>query len=349
MTKPVPIEAAHAARDYQRQLDPDGVEVGVSRQAVDELVEFALQFEPQPLPGMMLTIIESRPPDAEPGDEPVATLEVPAMAGELNEIRLVDEGLDAMRFDLIRLNGRTYAPEVIEAEDGPCAHEAWSENCGSRTCVDCGERLITVDLSEAEPENPLEPEEIGICVGCAKPLRVGEVVTPYDDEVGHANCDDPFSLDVSPELIADPEIPPAMVLIGRPARYAPLGSVAWAIKQSSSLHVAGNGQELTLADVDEVLARLAGFDGEEVGSATVLSDTERLIRFLVDVVIAERDAEIADLRTSVIAFAGPFAAEYARDRNWPAGHMAAHHFDILERAGARMVDFVRHVEPGAVA
>lgn len=318
MTLPVPVEAA---REIAGEVEAHRSGAGhcslgtFDLELVSQLAEFALQFEPKPLPRMRLEILERRLPDLEPGDEPAASLEVPAMAGELNEIRLEDETLDAMRFDLIRLNGRVYAPEVIEAE----------------------------------PENPLEPEEIGICIGCAKPLRVGEVVTPYDDEVGHANCDDPFALDVSPELIADPGIPPAMVLIGRPARYAPLGSVAWAIKQPSSLHVAGNGQELTLADVNRVVSVLEALDKGLDDPTGGISDGARLIRFLVDVVIAERDAEIADLRTSVIAFAGPFAAEYARDRNWPAGHMAAHHFDILERAGARMVDFVRHVEPGAAA
>lgn len=51
--------------------------------------------------------------------------------------------------------------------------------------------------------------------------------------------------------------------------------------------------------------------------------------------------EIADLRTSVIAFGGPWAVEHARDLGLPDGHLHPTHYDILARAGARMDDFVR--------
>lgn len=52
-------------------------------------------------------------------------------------------------------------------------------------------------------------------------------------------------------------------------------------------------------------------------------------------------AEVADLRASVIAFGGPWAAAYARDHGLPPGHLHSTHYDILARAGARMNDFIR--------
>jgi len=60
-----------------------------------------------------------------------------------------------------------------------------------------------------------------------------------------------------------------------------------------------------------------------------------------DAEITRLRAEVADLRISVIAFCGPFAAEYARDRGYPHNHLHPHHYDILAKAGARMDDFVR--------
>lgn len=51
--------------------------------------------------------------------------------------------------------------------------------------------------------------------------------------------------------------------------------------------------------------------------------------------------ENADLKSDVIAFCAPWAVTYARDRGLPEGHLASGHYDILERCGARMVDFVR--------
>ncbi|MFC3628264.1 hypothetical protein ACFOM8_02260 [Paracoccus angustae] len=56
---------------------------------------------------------------------------------------------------------------------------------------------------------------------------------------------------------------------------------------------------------------------------------------------AETQAEIADLKTSVIAFGALWAAQYAKDRGLPDGHLIAGHYDILEKAGARMDSFTR--------
>ena len=52
-------------------------------------------------------------------------------------------------------------------------------------------------------------------------------------------------------------------------------------------------------------------------------------------------AENEDLKTSVIAFCGPWAARYASEWGLPEGTLHPTHYDILEKCGARMVDFVR--------
>ena len=50
-------------------------------------------------------------------------------------------------------------------------------------------------------------------------------------------------------------------------------------------------------------------------------------------------AENADLKTTVIAFCAPWAVEYAKDHGLDGLHPT--HYDILEKCGARMVDFDR--------
>lgn len=51
--------------------------------------------------------------------------------------------------------------------------------------------------------------------------------------------------------------------------------------------------------------------------------------------------EVADLKASVIAFAGPAAAELAKAHGFPDGHLHPQHYDLLERCGARMDSFAR--------
>lgn len=62
---------------------------------------------------------------------------------------------------------------------------------------------------------------------------------------------------------------------------------------------------------------------------SLLSDIERL------------EAENADLKLSVLAFAGPWADEWARRNDLPKGTLFPEHYDLLERCGARMDDFTR--------
>lgn len=51
--------------------------------------------------------------------------------------------------------------------------------------------------------------------------------------------------------------------------------------------------------------------------------------------------ELAEARETIIAFAGPWAAQYARDFGLPDGHLHPTHYDILVKAGARMDGFTR--------
>lgn len=60
--------------------------------------------------------------------------------------------------------------------------------------------------------------------------------------------------------------------------------------------------------------------------------------------IAELEDELAEARLSVIAFAGPAAQSYARERGYPPGMLHPIHYDILAKAGARMVDLRRAPE-----
>lgn len=52
-------------------------------------------------------------------------------------------------------------------------------------------------------------------------------------------------------------------------------------------------------------------------------------------------AEVADLKSSVIAFAGPAAVQWSEMFGLPKDHLHPHHYDLLERCGARLDDFTR--------
>ena len=57
--------------------------------------------------------------------------------------------------------------------------------------------------------------------------------------------------------------------------------------------------------------------------------------------LRELQAEIEDLKSSVIAFCAPWAVQYAKDWGLPDGHLDATHYDLLERCGGRMDAFTR--------
>jgi len=53
------------------------------------------------------------------------------------------------------------------------------------------------------------------------------------------------------------------------------------------------------------------------------------------------EKENADLKSTVVAFAGPHAVEVAKFHKLPKNHLLSNHYDLLKRCGGRMVDFVR--------
>ena len=83
------------------------------------------------------------------------------------------------------------------------------------------------------------------------------------------------------------------------------------------------------------------------GHVPPLTQSERDMATLLRLLSEERDrrveveAEVADLKQTVIAFAGPAAARYALDAGFAKGELHPTHYDVLARCGARMVDFKR--------
>lgn len=57
-----------------------------------------------------------------------------------------------------------------------------------------------------------EREQGPECINCGKPVEVGQVILPYDDETLHADCEHPYRLQVE----RGEGDPPAVVLIGDP-------------------------------------------------------------------------------------------------------------------------------------
>ena len=68
-----------------------------------------------------------------------------------------------------------------------------------------------------------EDMELGTCIGCGEPLRVGQILTVWDEETGHADCDKPF--DINHEHPADADWPHPVVLLGDPAVHVPLSKL----------------------------------------------------------------------------------------------------------------------------
>ena len=111
----------------------------------------------------------------------------------------------------------------------------------------------------------------------------------------------------------------------------------------------------TIADVEARLDRLADFAaGFDCDVQTHVVDKAVAVQHAADLTALlashrKMREENEDLRSSVVAFCAPWAVTYAREHGLPDGHLFANHYDILERAGARMVDFTRHVQGDADA
>lgn len=86
-----PSAAVESLRSDQRQLDEDGVEIGVSRQAVDEVLAWIDHYVPRARQDMELSLGQ-----------------------DVGELIIEDEGLEV---ELIRMNGRTFVPEVAVVVD----------------------------------------------------------------------------------------------------------------------------------------------------------------------------------------------------------------------------------------
>ncbi len=99
----------------------------------------------------------------------------------------------------------------------------------------------------------------------------------------------------------------------------------------------------------ELFIYLLGFDAvsDERSFGRILrgefDDLEKMQR-----IACHRTAEVERLREvlreaneTIIAFAAPWAAQYARDFGLPDGHLHPTHYDILEKAGRRMDAFTR--------
>lgn len=61
-----------------------------------------------------------------------------------------------------------------------------------------------------------------------------------------------------------------------------------------------------------------------------------------EVMTPEQVAQIEEWRSCTIGFVILWAGEYARSMGWPHETIAAHHYDILQRAGAVMDGLRRH-------
>ncbi len=55
------------------------------------------------------------------------------------------------------------------------------------------------------------------------------------------------------------------------------------------------------------------------------------------------EAELAEVRSTVVAFAAPWAVNYAKDMDLAPGELHPAHYDILEKCGARMDSFRRAI------
>lgn len=83
------------------------------------------------------------------------------------------------------------------------------------------------------------------------------------------------------------------------------------------------------------------WDGVDVGvSRRCLDETLAYLEAL-QARLAEVTGENRELKEAVIAFAGPWAAQWAREHDLPESHLHSQHYDLLERCGARMDDFNR--------
>ena len=93
-------------------------------------------------------------------------------------------------------------------------------------------------------------------------------------------------------------------------------------------------------ELSRITALLDALEAAEAREAALLAtnETERqtLIRHN-----AAHAAQVADLKSSVVAFGAVWAADYAKRAGYAPGELHPTHYGILKDAGARMDDFRR--------
>jgi hypothetical protein len=118
--------------------------------------------------------------------------------------------------------------------------------------------------------------------------------------------------------------------------------VPWRLVIEESDHpwtvVAANGNWIAHCASSRLAHRIAAAVNAREGTAAPPSEPGDLANR-----VAALEAQVADLKQSVIAFCAPWAAEYAQNFGLPSGSLHPTHYDILERCGARMDNFTRAV------
>lgn len=92
----------------------------------------------------------------------------------------------------------------------------------------------------------------------------------------------------------------------------------------------------------------AAVDGCDETISAIQSHCEPLAHELsrLQARVKELEIENSDLKTSVVAFAGPWAAVYATLHGLGKNELHPVHYDLLKKCGARMVEFRRAAVKG---
>lgn len=84
-------------------------------------------------------------------------------------------------------------------------------------------------------------EDHGTCIGCNEPIITGQVLTVWDDEIGHYDCKNPYSLQRQPDLDEQDDVPKPCLLLGEPARYVSLTDIEEIIQRNYTSRKRGSG------------------------------------------------------------------------------------------------------------
>lgn len=90
--------------------------------------------------------------------------------------------------------------------------------------------------------------------------------------------------------------------------------------------------------VERMKSRIADWDEEEP-RADWWTERREYAEAAETILALRKELDVAN--HTIIAFAGPCAAAYAREHGMPDGHLHPMHYDILAKADARMDDFTR--------